>query len=121
MCEVSFKLKELLVFAPLLGYPHFREGSSFILETGASGVAILLFFLQDGQDARIPTSTWAQLGSPTGFSMALFSHIVDIFSRMVCDMVAACLIGLWSSVSMVCRTTFQLGIIQCKDVTKFFK
>ena len=40
-CEASFaKLKELLVSAPILGYPRFGEGCSFILETDASKVGL---------------------------------------------------------------------------------
>ena len=59
-CEASFnKLKELLVSAPLLGYPRFGEGSSFILETDASGVGLGAILSQEQDDGQIHPIAYA--------------------------------------------------------------
>ena len=60
MCEASFnKLKELLVSAPLLGYPRFGEGSSFILETDASGVGLGAILSQEQDHGQIHPIAYA--------------------------------------------------------------
>jgi len=60
MCEASFnKLKQLLISAPVLGYPRFGEGCSFILETDASGVGLGAILSQEQEDGQIHPIAYA--------------------------------------------------------------
>ena len=41
MCDEAFcKLKDLLITAPVLAYPHFGSDKEFILETDTSGLGL---------------------------------------------------------------------------------
>ena len=60
MCEAAFcKLKELLVTAPLLAYPHFGPDRDFILETDASGIELGAVLSQKQDDGHLHPIAYA--------------------------------------------------------------
>ena len=59
-CEDAFqKLKKLLVTAPVLAYPRFGAGQSFVLETDASGVGLGAILSQEQEDGTIHPVAYA--------------------------------------------------------------
>ena len=52
MRSLFCRLKSLLTKAPVLVYPHFGQGQSFLLETDASGVGLGAILSQRQEDGK---------------------------------------------------------------------